>query len=50
MLATAVDEALAAPSEWAGPGGRRSRRWPLWVALALLIVAGVAPLLRMVGG
>jgi hypothetical protein len=50
MLATAVDEALAAPSEWAGPGAHRSRRWPLWVALALLIVAGVAPMLRMIGG
>ena len=50
MLATAVDEALAAPSEWAGPGAHRSRRWPLWVALALLIVADVAPMLRMIGG
>jgi hypothetical protein len=49
MLATAVDEALAAPSEWAGPRGPRARRWALWVALALLVVAGVAPVLRMIG-
>jgi hypothetical protein len=50
MLATAVDEALAAPSEWAGPRRVRSRRWLLWVALALLVVAGVAPVLRLLGG
>jgi hypothetical protein len=49
MLATAVDEALAAPSDWAGATSRRSRRWPLWVALALLVVAGVAPMLRLLG-
>jgi hypothetical protein len=49
MLATEVDAALAAPREWAGPAAAR-RRWPLWVALALLIVAALAPLLRMIAG
>jgi hypothetical protein len=48
MLAAEVDAAMAAPREWAGPG-RRRRRWPLWVALALLLVAGLAPLLRFLG-
>ena len=50
MLATEVDSALAAPREWAGPGSAHRRRWPLWVALALLIVAALAPLLRMLAG
>ena len=50
MLATEVDAALAAPREWAGPDTRPSRRWIVWVALTLLVVAGVAPLLRMLAG
>jgi hypothetical protein len=50
MLATEVDSALAAPREWGGHDSRRSRRWIVWVALALLIVAGLAPLLRMLAG
>jgi hypothetical protein len=47
MLASEVDAALAAPREWAGPDRRPFPRWLVWVALALLIVAGLAPLLRM---
>jgi hypothetical protein len=47
MLATAVDEVLAAPSEWAG-GRRAGRRWVLWVAAGLLVLLLVAPLLRLV--
>ncbi len=50
MLATEVDSALAAPREWAGSDTASRRRWPLWVALALLIVAALAPLLRMLAG
>jgi Putative prokaryotic signal transducing protein len=50
MLATEVDAALAAPREWAGPDATRSRRWIAWVALALLVVAGLTPLLRMLAG
>ncbi len=48
MLAAEVDAAMAAPREWAGP--RLRRRWPLWVALALLVVAVLAPLLRLLAG
>jgi Putative prokaryotic signal transducing protein len=46
LLAGEVDAALAAPSEWwdAGVEPRRRRRWPLWVALALLAVAVLGPL------
>jgi hypothetical protein len=48
MLASEVDQVLAAPREWAGPESRRfRRRWPLWVALALLVLFAVAPLLRV---
>ena len=50
MLATEVDSALAAPREWAGPEAAPRRRWPLWVALALLAGAALAPLLRMLAG
>jgi hypothetical protein len=50
MLATAVDEALAAPSDWAGPAARPGRRWLLWVALALLMLLLVAPVLRLLAG
>jgi hypothetical protein len=46
MLAVEVDAAMAAPREWAGPE-RQRRRWPLWVALALLFVALVGPLLHL---
>jgi len=49
MLATEVDQVLAAPREWAGPTAR-ARRWPRWVALALLVMAVTAPLLRLVAG
>ena len=34
MLASEVDQVLAAPREWGGPPAR-ARRWLLWVALAL---------------
>ena len=48
MLASEVDQVLAAPREWAGPESRRfRRRWPLWVALGLLVLFAVAPLLRV---
>jgi len=50
MLATEVDSALAAPREWAGSDAASRHRWPLWVALALLVVAALAPLLRMLAG
>jgi hypothetical protein len=50
MLATEVDQVLAAPREWAGPGVTHPRRWPLWVALTLLLVAVVTPLLRVLAG
>lgn len=50
MLATEVEEAMAAPSEWAGPSPFAARRWLLWVALALLIVAVAAPILRLLAG
>ena len=49
MLATEVDQVLAAPREWGAPT-RRSRRWLLWVALALLVVAVIGPVLRLVAG
>jgi hypothetical protein len=49
MLATEVDQVLAAPREWAGEEiDRFRRRWPLWVALTLLILGGLAPLLVLV--
>lgn len=48
MLASEVDQVLAAPREWAGDETRRfRRRWPLWVALVLLLLVAVTPLLRM---
>jgi hypothetical protein len=46
LLASEVDAALAAPSEWwdAGVEPRRRRaRWPWWVAFALLVVAILGP-------
>src|SRR6202011_3832655 len=46
MLASEVDQVLAAPREWAGDETRRfRRRWPLWVALVLLLLVVVTPLL-----
>ena len=49
MLATEVDQVLAAPREWAGPSGR-ARRWLLWVAVTLLVMAAVTPVLRFLAG
>jgi hypothetical protein len=49
MLADEVDSVMAAPREWAG-NARGRRRWPLWVALALIGLALIAPLLRSLGG
>ena len=46
MLATEVDDALAAPSEWAGLPAVARPRWPWWIALTLILLAGLAPLLR----
>jgi hypothetical protein len=48
MLASEVDAALAAPREWAGTEDAVPRRWPLWVALGLLVLLGVGPLLHYV--
>jgi hypothetical protein len=45
MLASEVDAAMAAPQEWAGADQPPTRRWPLWVALGLLLMVGVAPIL-----
>jgi hypothetical protein len=48
MLATEVDQVLAAPQEWAGDATRHARpRWPLWVAGGLLGLLGVAPLVGL---
>jgi hypothetical protein len=47
MLATEVDGVLSAPREWEGAPDVRPRRWPLWVAMALLVVLVVVPLLRL---
>jgi Putative prokaryotic signal transducing protein len=44
LLAAEVDDALAAPREWAGPSERARRRWPKWTAGVLLLAAAVAPL------
>jgi len=49
LLACEVDSVLAAPGEWAGDEPRAHRRWPLWVALGLLAVVGLAPLLHWLG-
>ena len=46
LLATEVDSVMAAPREWAGPATTPARRWPLWIALALVALAGVAPILH----
>lgn len=46
MLASEVDGALAAPSEWSGEQRERTARWPWWVALALIAVALLAPLVH----
>src|SRR5260370_41575292 len=49
MLASEVDQVLAAPREWAGDETRRfRRRRPLWVALVLFVLVAVTPVLRMV--
>ncbi len=51
MLATEVDDALAAPREWADVGAsHRPRRWPLVIALAFLVAGILAPLLRAAPG
>jgi hypothetical protein len=42
LLASEVDGAMAAPSEWSDSPGIRTRRWPLWLAVTLVLVA-VAP-------
>lgn len=46
MLATEVDSVMAAPREWDGAATPPPRRWPLWIALALVALAGVAPILH----
>jgi hypothetical protein len=46
MLATEVDSVMAAPREWAGSATTPTRRWPLWIALGLVALAGVAPILH----
>jgi hypothetical protein len=47
MLSDEVDSVMAAPREWNGED-RPVRRWPLWVALALIAIAACAPILRYV--
>jgi hypothetical protein len=47
MLADEVDSALTSPGEWGGDC-LPTRRWPLWIALALIAVAVIAPLLHNV--
>jgi putative signal transducing protein len=49
LLACEVDSVMAAPREWAGSDQRVRRRWPLWVAFVLLVVAGLAPVLHWLG-
>jgi len=51
LLVDEVDATLAAPSEWWDAGAdapRARRRWPWWVALAMLTVAVIGPLLGYV--
>ncbi|MND02569.1 hypothetical protein D3C83_219980 [compost metagenome] len=45
VLASEVDAALDAPAEWGRPASEPQRRprWLLWVAVALLATAGLAP-------
>jgi hypothetical protein len=48
LLVDEVDATLGAPSEWWDAGAdstRPRRRWPWWVALAVLTVAVVGPFL-----
>jgi hypothetical protein len=45
MLASEVDSVMSAPREWAGEDAT-TRRWPLWVALALITLALLGPLLH----
>ncbi len=46
MLVGEVDATLAAPGEWAHAGEElRPRRWPMWTAVALLVVAMLTPVL-----
>lgn len=48
MIATEVDQVMAPPREWGGDDTTRTRRrWPLWVALGLLVLVSLAPLLRL---
>lgn len=44
MLAAEVDSVLAAPRDWAGPDAVARRRWPMWTAIALLVIVGLTPL------
>ena len=48
MLATEVDSVMAAPREWGAAPSARTSRWPLLVALFLIVVAGLAPILHWV--
>ncbi len=47
LLVGEVDATLAAPDHWAHSGEDvRPRRWPMWVALVLLVAAIVVPVLQ----
>lgn len=45
MLASEVDSAMASPDDGAR-ATETARRWPLWVALALVAIAALAPVVR----
>ena len=42
MLASEVDGAMATSNEWSDRDSQPARRWPWWIAIAL-IIAAVAP-------
>jgi hypothetical protein len=46
MLASEVDVALAAPREWGGERESARPRWPLVVALVLVVMACLAPVIH----
>ena len=47
MLASEIDDALAAPREWAGEP-EHAQRWPMWVAGFVLLCAVLVPIARWI--